>query len=113
MRGISKTLRSMETHCRGEGGQGIPGAKGTRKVLFLMSCIHTHSFLFSVCRIAANEPLFLSFHLKVQDQRDKQKLTIKALDVVLFGPPTRNPESCFFFNFDFSSSFYLYANVPD
>uniref|UniRef100_A0A8C7WNQ8 Tromal interaction molecule 2a n=1 Tax=Oryzias sinensis TaxID=183150 RepID=A0A8C7WNQ8_9TELE len=44
-------------------------------------------------RIAANEPLFLSFHLKVQDQRDKQKLTIKALDVVLFGPPTRPPHN--------------------
>ncbi|CAL9700293.1 unnamed protein product [Knipowitschia caucasica] len=40
-------------------------------------------------RIAANEPAFLSGHLKVQDQRDKQKLNIKALDVVLFGPPTR------------------------
>ncbi|RVE76173.1 hypothetical protein OJAV_G00007510 [Oryzias javanicus] len=44
-------------------------------------------------RIAANEPLFLSFHLKVQDQRDKQKLNIKALDVVLFGPPTRPPHN--------------------
>ena len=42
-----------------------------------------------VCRIAANEPSFLSGQLKVQDQRDKQKLNIKALDVVLFGPPTR------------------------
>ncbi|KAK7930038.1 hypothetical protein WMY93_006433 [Mugilogobius chulae] len=40
-------------------------------------------------RIAANEPSFLSVQLKVQDQRDKQKLNIKALDVVLFGPPTR------------------------
>ncbi|KAE8300098.1 Stromal interaction molecule 2 Precursor [Larimichthys crocea] len=40
-------------------------------------------------RIAANEPSFLSGHLRVQDQRDKQKLNIKALDVVLFGPPTR------------------------
>ncbi|KAJ0050581.1 hypothetical protein NL108_005024, partial [Boleophthalmus pectinirostris] len=39
-------------------------------------------------RIAANEPSFLSGQLKVQDQRDKQKLNIKALDVVLFGPPT-------------------------
>lgn len=43
----------------------------------------------SVHRIAANEPSFLSGHLRVQDQRDKQKLNIKALDVVLFGPPTR------------------------
>lgn len=46
-----------------------------------------------VCRIAANEPSFLSVHLRVQDQRDKQKLNIKALDVVLFGPPTRKNES--------------------
>ncbi|KAM9313666.1 stromal interaction molecule 2-like [Pholidichthys leucotaenia] len=44
-------------------------------------------------RIAANEPSFLSGHLKVQDQRDKQKLSIKALDVVLFGPPTRPPHN--------------------
>uniref|UniRef100_A0A8D3CQK3 SAM domain-containing protein n=1 Tax=Scophthalmus maximus TaxID=52904 RepID=A0A8D3CQK3_SCOMX len=40
-------------------------------------------------RIAANEPSFLSVQLRVQDQRDKQKLNIKALDVVLFGSPTR------------------------
>nr|XP_019955927.1 PREDICTED: stromal interaction molecule 2-like [Paralichthys olivaceus] len=40
-------------------------------------------------RIAANEPSFLSVQLRVQDQRDKQKLNIKALDVVLFGPPAR------------------------
>lgn len=46
-----------------------------------------------VCRIAANEPSFLSVHLRVQDQRDKQKLNIKALDVVLFGPPTRKNKS--------------------
>uniref|UniRef100_A0A7N6FFU8 SAM domain-containing protein n=1 Tax=Anabas testudineus TaxID=64144 RepID=A0A7N6FFU8_ANATE len=44
-------------------------------------------------RIAANEPSFLSGQLKVQDQRDKQKLNIKALDVVLFGPPTRIPHN--------------------
>uniref|UniRef100_A0A7N8XIU6 Tromal interaction molecule 2a n=1 Tax=Mastacembelus armatus TaxID=205130 RepID=A0A7N8XIU6_9TELE len=44
-------------------------------------------------RIAANEPSFLSGQLKVQDQRDKQKLNIKALDVVLFGPPTRPPHN--------------------
>lgn len=44
-------------------------------------------------RIAANEPSFLSVHLRVQDQRDKQKLNIKALDVVLFGPPTRKNKS--------------------
>uniref|UniRef100_A0A146P3H2 Stromal interaction molecule 2 n=1 Tax=Fundulus heteroclitus TaxID=8078 RepID=A0A146P3H2_FUNHE len=44
-------------------------------------------------RIAANEPSFLSAQLKVLDQRDKQKLNIKALDVVLFGPPTRPPHN--------------------
>ncbi|XP_061570517.1 stromal interaction molecule 2 isoform X3 [Cololabis saira] len=44
-------------------------------------------------RIAANEPSFLSGQLKVQDQRDKQKLNIKALDAVLFGPPTRPPHN--------------------
>ncbi|XP_038146253.1 stromal interaction molecule 2-like [Cyprinodon tularosa] len=44
-------------------------------------------------RIAANEPSFLSTQLKVLDQRDKQKLNIKALDVVLFGPPTRPPHN--------------------
>uniref|UniRef100_A0A8C5NF52 Stromal interaction molecule 2-like n=1 Tax=Gouania willdenowi TaxID=441366 RepID=A0A8C5NF52_GOUWI len=44
-------------------------------------------------RIAANEPSFLSMQLRVQDQRDKQKLNIKALDVVLFGPPTRPPHN--------------------
>ncbi|KAM4750898.1 LOW QUALITY PROTEIN: uncharacterized protein FYW61_005730 [Anableps anableps] len=44
-------------------------------------------------RIAANEPSFLSAQLKVLDQRDKQKLSIKALDVVLFGPPTRPPHN--------------------
>ncbi|XP_028994236.1 stromal interaction molecule 2 [Betta splendens] len=44
-------------------------------------------------RIAANEHSFLSGQLKVQDQRDKQKLNIKALDVVLFGPPTRMPHN--------------------
>lgn len=49
--------------------------------------------LTSLCRIAANEPSFLSFHLRIQDQRDKHKLNIKALDAVLFGPPSRKEES--------------------
>ncbi|XP_061525137.1 stromal interaction molecule 2 isoform X3 [Phycodurus eques] len=40
-------------------------------------------------RIAANEPSFLSVQLKVSDQRHKQKLNLKALDAVLFGPPLR------------------------
>lgn len=58
-----------------------------------MLLINRLNHLLHVCRIAANEPSFLSVHLKVQDQRDKQKLTIKALDVVLFGPPTRKNKS--------------------
>ncbi|XP_065110548.1 stromal interaction molecule 2 [Paramisgurnus dabryanus] len=44
-------------------------------------------------RIAANEPSFMSTHLKIQDQQHKQKLKLKALDVVLFGPPTRPPHN--------------------
>lgn len=47
----------------------------------------------SLCRIAANEPSFLSYHLRIQDQRDKHKLNIKALDAVLFGPPSRKEQS--------------------
>ncbi|KAM6909024.1 stromal interaction molecule 2 [Xenentodon cancila] len=40
-------------------------------------------------RIAANEPSFMSMQLKIIDQRHKQKLNLKALDAVLFGPPLR------------------------
>ncbi|XP_027894422.1 stromal interaction molecule 2 isoform X2 [Xiphophorus couchianus] len=40
-------------------------------------------------RIAANEPSFMSMQLRVLDQRHKQKLNLKALDAVLFGPPLR------------------------
>ncbi|XP_077445930.1 stromal interaction molecule 2 isoform X2 [Stigmatopora argus] len=40
-------------------------------------------------RIAANEPSFLSVQLRVADPRHKQKLNLKALDAVLFGPPVR------------------------
>uniref|UniRef100_A0A3B4H3I8 Stromal interaction molecule 2 n=1 Tax=Pundamilia nyererei TaxID=303518 RepID=A0A3B4H3I8_9CICH len=40
-------------------------------------------------RIAANEPSFMSMQLKILDQRHKQKLNLKALDAVLFGPPLR------------------------
>ncbi|XP_053714647.1 stromal interaction molecule 2 isoform X2 [Synchiropus splendidus] len=40
-------------------------------------------------RIAANEPSFMSTQLKILDQRHKQKLNLKALDAVLFGPPLR------------------------
>ncbi|XP_059409752.1 stromal interaction molecule 2 [Carassius carassius] len=44
-------------------------------------------------RIASNEPSFMSAYLKIQDQQHKQKLKLKALDVVLFGPPTRPPHN--------------------
>ncbi|XP_007551401.1 stromal interaction molecule 2 isoform X1 [Poecilia formosa] len=40
-------------------------------------------------RIAANEPSFMSMQLRILDQRHKQKLNLKALDAVLFGPPLR------------------------
>ncbi|XP_008433702.1 stromal interaction molecule 2 isoform X2 [Poecilia reticulata] len=40
-------------------------------------------------RIAANEPSFISMQLRILDQRHKQKLNLKALDAVLFGPPLR------------------------
>ncbi|XP_061108576.1 stromal interaction molecule 2 isoform X1 [Conger conger] len=40
-------------------------------------------------RIAANEPSFMSLQLRIVDQRHKQKLNLKALDAVLFGPPLR------------------------
>uniref|UniRef100_A0A3P8Y0W2 SAM domain-containing protein n=1 Tax=Esox lucius TaxID=8010 RepID=A0A3P8Y0W2_ESOLU len=38
-------------------------------------------------RLAANEPSFMSGQLKILDQRHKQKINLKALDAVLFGPP--------------------------
>uniref|UniRef100_A0A9J8DEA1 Tromal interaction molecule 2a n=2 Tax=Cyprinus carpio TaxID=7962 RepID=A0A9J8DEA1_CYPCA len=44
-------------------------------------------------RIASNEPSFMSTYLKIQDQQHKQKLKLKALDVVLFGSPTRPPHN--------------------
>ncbi|XP_056298580.1 stromal interaction molecule 2 isoform X2 [Pseudoliparis swirei] len=40
-------------------------------------------------RMAANEPSFISMQLKILEQRHKQKLNLKALDAVLFGPPLR------------------------
>lgn len=46
-------------------------------------------YLSFVCRIASNEPSFMSLQLKILDQRHKQKLNLKALDAVLFGAPLR------------------------
>uniref|UniRef100_A0A6J0SM42 Stromal interaction molecule 2 isoform X1 n=1 Tax=Pogona vitticeps TaxID=103695 RepID=A0A6J0SM42_9SAUR len=40
-------------------------------------------------RIAVNEPAFMISQLKIIDRSHRQKLQLKALDVVLFGPITR------------------------
>ncbi|XP_075786727.1 stromal interaction molecule 2 isoform X1 [Pelodiscus sinensis] len=40
-------------------------------------------------RIAINEPAFMIHHLKIIDRSHRQKLQLKALDVVLFGPLAR------------------------
>lgn len=37
----------------------------------------------------------MSMQLKISDQRHKQKLNLKALDAVLFGPPLRESARCF------------------
>ncbi|XP_071982084.1 stromal interaction molecule 2 isoform X2 [Engystomops pustulosus] len=44
-------------------------------------------------RIAVNEPAFMISQLKVTDRSHRQKLHLKALDVVLFGPLTRPPHN--------------------
>ncbi|XP_006027562.2 stromal interaction molecule 2 isoform X2 [Alligator sinensis] len=44
-------------------------------------------------RIAVNEPAFMISHLKITDRSHRQKLQLKALDVVLFGPLTRPPHN--------------------
>ncbi|XP_069600736.1 stromal interaction molecule 2 [Ranitomeya imitator] len=44
-------------------------------------------------RIAVNEPLFMISQLKIIDRSHRQKLHLKALDVVLFGPLTRPPHN--------------------
>lgn len=36
----------------------------------------------------------MSMQLKILDQRHKQKLNLKALDAVLFGPPLRESAAC-------------------
>lgn len=36
----------------------------------------------------------MSMQLKILDQRHKQKLNLKALDAVLFGPPLRKYAQC-------------------
>ncbi|XP_069487946.1 stromal interaction molecule 2 [Ambystoma mexicanum] len=44
-------------------------------------------------RVAVNEPVFMISQLKILDRSHRQKLTLKALDVVLFGPLTRPPHN--------------------
>ncbi|XP_042324587.1 stromal interaction molecule 2 isoform X3 [Sceloporus undulatus] len=44
-------------------------------------------------RIAINEPAFMISQLKIIDRSHRQKLQLKALDVVLFGPITRPPHN--------------------
>ncbi|XP_064142051.1 stromal interaction molecule 2 isoform X3 [Loxodonta africana] len=44
-------------------------------------------------RIAVHEPLFMISQLKISDRSHRQKLQLKALDVVLFGPLTRPPHN--------------------
>ncbi|KAG8453575.1 hypothetical protein GDO86_000272 [Hymenochirus boettgeri] len=44
-------------------------------------------------RIAVNEPAFMIAQLRIIDRSHRQKLHLKALDVVLFGPPTRPPHN--------------------
>jgi hypothetical protein len=39
-----------------------------------------------VCRMAANNVNYLN-HLGIKDPIHKQKIVLKAMDVVLFGPP--------------------------
>ncbi|KAK2521387.1 hypothetical protein Q9233_010950 [Columba guinea] len=43
--------------------------------------------------IAVNEHAFMISHLKIIDRSHRQKLQLKALDVVLFGPLTRPPHN--------------------
>ncbi|GAB5570895.1 stromal interaction molecule 2 isoform X1 [Prionailurus iriomotensis] len=43
--------------------------------------------------IAVHEPSFMSSQLKISDRSHRQKLQLKALDVVLFGPLTRPPHN--------------------
>ncbi|XP_064419538.1 stromal interaction molecule 2 isoform X2 [Latimeria chalumnae] len=44
-------------------------------------------------RLAANDAVFMVNQLKVMDRSHRQKLQLKSLDVVLFGPPTRPPHN--------------------
>ncbi|XP_053572071.1 stromal interaction molecule 2-like [Bombina bombina] len=47
----------------------------------------------ALTRIAVNEPAYMIAQLKIIDRSHRQKLQLKALDVVLFGPLTRPPHN--------------------
>lgn len=51
----------------------------------------------------------MSMQLKISDQRHKQKLNLKALDAVLFGPPLRESARCF--STWTSSSFFFFFSA--
>uniref|UniRef100_A0A803JBV0 STIM1/2 Orai1-activating region domain-containing protein n=1 Tax=Xenopus tropicalis TaxID=8364 RepID=A0A803JBV0_XENTR len=42
---------------------------------------------------SVNEPVLMISQLKITDRSHRQKFQLKALDVVLFGPPTRPPHN--------------------
>lgn len=50
---------------------------------------NVYVFFFLMNRIAVHEPSFMISQLKINDRSHRQKLQLKALDVVLFGPLTR------------------------
>lgn len=55
-------------------------------ILEILCLLHE---LFSMYRIAVHETSFMISQLKISDRSHRQKLQLKALDVVLFGPLTR------------------------
>ena len=44
-------------------------------------------FTFYLFRLAANEKHYIPSIMHIRDVRDKRRLVIKAIDVVLVGPP--------------------------
>lgn len=53
-------------------------------------CIYIYISFFDVIRLAVNNMHYLSNILGVKDPIHKQKIALKAMDVVLFGPPKGN-----------------------
>lgn len=56
-------------------------------ILEILCLLHVN--FFSMYRIAVHETSFMISQLKISDRSHRQKLQLKALDVVLFGPLTR------------------------